>query len=300
MRISLRRLCFPGSAALRAFESAGRLGSFKRAALETGVSESAVSHQIKRLEKELGVALFLRRHREVVLTPAGRSYLEGVGLAHDHILSATLSLSSKEKADLRISSLPAFAEYCIIPGLADFTRRHPGIGLSILATSDLADLDRDEADIAIRYGDGRWSRYDVELIAAETAQPVISGKTGARIARAARENLGNLPLIINLQHAGEWDPWLPGLESPEKRAVIRLESSSLVLEAVASGAGIGIARRPIADHLLASGAIVPISTNAVTTGKGYYFVTPRRSRGQRPEIAAFRTWLMERTQSRQA
>jgi LysR family glycine cleavage system transcriptional activator len=284
MRRRLTQATFPGSAALRAFESAGRQLSFQRAAKELNVTESAVSFQIRQLEKELGADLFERGHRQVKLTPAGRAYLAVVQQAHRVLANATLSLAGTEKPQVRLSVLPAFAEHWLVPRLTALAQAAPEVGVSVLVSDNLVDLDRDEIDVAIRYGGGTWPRADVQHLMDETVLPVAHPKLARRLAK----NPAGTPLIVNLQHPDEWMPWLSEIVGArEASQMVRLEGSSLVLRAAAEQLGIAIGRRPFVDDLLARGELVALSEREITTGKGYFILTPIGRTKARPELAGF-------------
>lgn len=287
MRRHLEQLAFPGSAALRAFEAAGRLCSFKLAAAELRVTESAISHQIRRLERELGAELFQRRHRHVTLSPAGRAYLGTVQQAHRDILNATQSLEGAHKAQVRLSLLPALAQYWLLPRLGDLQRQIPDIDISVFVSSDLVDLDRDEIDIAIRYGTGTWQRCRVDLLAEERVIPIACPKLARKVARVGLAAAG-VPLLQNLQHPEEWSPWLEslGIGSLRDHALLRLETSPLIMEAARRGLGIGIGRRPFVDDLLADGDLVALAGNARPSGKSHFVLSPLGRAGSRPAIRA--------------
>lgn len=287
MRTRLDQITFPGSSTLRAFEAAGRLGSFKLAALELGLTESAVSHQMRRLETEIGAALFERRHRAVKLTPAGRAYLGSVQQAHRDLESATQSLAGARKAQLRLSLLPALAQYWLVPRLTELRRLLPDIDLSVFVSSDLVDLDRDEIDIAIRYGTGSWPRARVELLAEEWVLPVAAPKLARKIMKSGFAKAG-VPLLQNLQHAEEWGPWLDALRVDALRGVetIRLETSPLIMEAARRGLGLGIGRRPFVDDLVAAGALAALGFAPQRSGKNHYILSPLGRAGERPALRA--------------
>jgi len=288
MRPKPPRSTFPGSAALRAFERAGQHLSFKRAAQELAVTESAISFQIRQLERDLGAELFERGHRQVKLTPAGRAYLAIVQQAHRDLLNASVSLSGREKAQIRVSLVPALAEHWLIPRLGEFLAANPDIAVSVFASSDLVNLDRDEIDVAIRYGTGTWPRAETQHLFDETAIPVAHPKVARRLARRSIDTAGDVPIIFNLQHPEEWGAWLPDLESARPSAsLLRLETSALVLRAAVEQLGIAIGRRPFVDEFLQSGALVKLGKDEIATGKGYFVLTPVGAKARRPEIAAF-------------
>lgn len=292
---NLVRSGFPGSAALRAFESAGRLLSFKRAAQEVKLTESAISFQIRQLERDLGIDLFERGHRQVKLTPAGRAYLTVVQQAHRDIADATVSLATQEKHPVRISLFSAMAEYWLIPLLGDLMAALPDISISVVMSNDLADLDRDEIDLAIRYGTGTWPRARIEPLMDEYLVPVAHPTIVQKLASRSIASATDIPLLLNLQHPEEWSHWLPvrqqrmGLEA--KRTLLRLESSSLVLRAAMEGLGISIGRRPVVDGFIEKGDLVPLAKDEQPSGRGYFLLTPLGRRGLRPEIAAVVDYL---------
>ena len=295
---NLARSGFPGSAALRAFESAGRLLSFKRAAQEVKLTESAISFQIRQLERDLGINLFERGHRQIKLTPAGRAYLAVVQQAHRDIADATVSLATQEKHPVRISLVSAMAQYWLIPLLGDLTAALPDVSLSVVMSNDLADLDRDEIDLAIRYGTGTWPRARTEPLMDEYLIPVAHPAVARKLATRSIAAATDIPLILNLQHPEEWSAWLPvrqqRLALETKRPLLRLESSGLVLRAAMEGLGIAIGRRPVVDKLLESGDLVALTKDERPSGKGYFLLTPLGRRGLRPEIAAVVAYLKER------
>jgi LysR family glycine cleavage system transcriptional activator len=270
---------------LRAFESAGRQLSFKRAAQDLNVTESAISFQIRQLEEELGAELFERGHRQVKLTPAGRAYFDVVQQAHRDLAMATLSLAGQEKAQVRVSLIPALAEHWLIPRLADFMHRQPDIAVSVLASSELVDLDRDEVDVAIRYGSGHWSRAEVQHLMDETILPVAHPKIARKLSRRI-DTATDVPLISNIQHPDEWGHFLPDLpEGRHPAGVLRLETSALVLRAAVEQLGIAIGRRPVVDDFIARGELVPLAGSEKPTGKSYFILTPKGR--LRPEVVRF-------------
>ena len=219
------------------------------------------------------------------LTPAGRAYLGSVQQAHRDILTATQSLEGAAKSQVRLSLLPALAQYWLVPRLPELRRRLPDLALSVFVSSDLVDLDRDEIDIAIRYGTGAWPRCRVERLADEWVMPVAAPKLARKIAKTG---IGNTPLLQNLQHPEEWGPWLAalGLESLRGIELIRLETSPLIMEAARRGLGIGIGRRPFVDDLIDGGELTALGQKPQPSGKGHYILTPLGRAGERLALRA--------------
>jgi LysR family transcriptional regulator, glycine cleavage system transcriptional activator len=150
-----RRL--PSLNALKAFEAAARHESFTRAASELCVTQGAISHQVKALEAELGFRLFHRERQRLVITDAGRSYLEVVRDAFDRLAAGTERLLQRQSAGvLTVTTSPNFAAKWLVHRLGRFADAHPSIDLRVSASLHHVDFAREDIDIAIRHGDGRW------------------------------------------------------------------------------------------------------------------------------------------------
>ncbi len=146
----------PSPSALRTFEAAARLGSFKAAAMELSVTPTAVSHQIRTLEEHLEVPLFIRRTRAVELTASGRRLSEAVHQGFQRIMLALEEVSATESV-LTVSTTPAFASLWLVPKLGRFQERHPEFQIQLDTGTSPIDLERDRrVDIAIRYGAGPY------------------------------------------------------------------------------------------------------------------------------------------------
>ena len=168
-----RRL--PQLNALKSFEAAARHESFTRAAEELFVTQGAVSHQVKALEKELGIKLFLRDRQRLVLTGAGRDYLAVVRDALDRIAMGTERLVQRQSSGtLTVSTSPDFAAKWLVHRLDRFAEAHPGIDLRVLATMHHVDFAREDVDVAVRHGDGHWPGLHATRLCAERLFAVCS------------------------------------------------------------------------------------------------------------------------------
>ena len=173
---------------LRAFEVAARQLNFSRAAAELNLTHGAISHQMKALERDLGVALFERRSRGVALTEPGRQLAASVREGLDRIARGVAELRVHPTRSLTVSVLPAFATHWLIPRLADFNRRHPDIDINVRAGQALADFATDDVDLAVRYGEGRWPNLVAVQLAHEDVFPVCSPRfAGGRLPRTLAE-----------------------------------------------------------------------------------------------------------------
>src|SRR5713226_5962485 len=170
-----RRL--PPLNALKAFEAAARHESFTRAAEELCVTQGAVSHQVKALEAELGVKLFNRERQRLLITGAGKEYLAGVRDALDRIAVGTDRLVQRRSSGvLTVSTSPDFAAKWLVHRLGRFAESHPEIDLRVSATAPHVDFAREEVDLAVRHGDGKWPGLDVVRLCSEQLFPVCSPK----------------------------------------------------------------------------------------------------------------------------
>lgn len=289
-----RRL--PPLAAIHAFEAAARHMSFNRAAEELRLTASAVSHRIRVLEEFLGVALFHRLTRQVVLTPAGEAYLEAVGAGLERIAAATAALRGQGRARrLTVSVAPVFASR-LMQRLPDFHRAHPEVEICVIASTRFVDFSAGEADIAIRYGSGSWPNLVSHYLQGEESLPVCSPKLlrgRPPLKRAA--DLKHFTLLHVLCRPDDWRGWLEqeragGLDL-ERGA--KFQTSMLALEAAAGGMGVAIVERELAEGPLQQGQLIAPFASALRTEKNYFLVYPRRRRNDKA-TALFRDWMLDR------
>src|SRR5215469_7786177 len=165
----------PSLNGLRAFEAAARHLSFTQAAAELNVTQTAISHQIRRLEQELGLRLFVRKNRALALTPTAKDYLPGVRAAFNDLRLATDRLLRKDADNvLTISTLASLAAKWLLPRLAAFQEAHPGIDVRITTSPSQVDFKGGDVDAAIRYGRGTWTGLRAEWLMADELFPVCS------------------------------------------------------------------------------------------------------------------------------
>src|ERR1700733_4752620 len=165
----------PSLNGLRAFEAAPRHLSFTAAAPELNVTQTAISHQIRRLEAELGIRLFVRQNRSLTLTTEAREYLPGIRAAFNDLRLATDRLLRKDgDCVLTVSTLASFAAKWLLPRLSSFQQAHPEIDVRITSSSSLVDFHRDHIPAALRYGRGHWSGLRADWLTADELFPVCS------------------------------------------------------------------------------------------------------------------------------
>src|SRR6266700_7207437 len=194
--------------ALKAFEAAARHESFTRAAEELCVTQGAVSHQVKALEGELAVKLFNRERQRLLITEAGRDYLNVVRDALDRIAVGTERLLQRQSAGvLTVSTSPDFAAKWLVHRLGHFAEANPGIDLRVSATLHHVDFAREEVDLAVRHGDGNWPGLDAVNLCPEELFPVCSPKlVGGRRRFSKPSDILKYPLV-HMDSRADWAKW---------------------------------------------------------------------------------------------
>ena len=289
----MRRL--PPLKALRAFESAARHLSFTVAAKELFVTQAAISHQVKGLEDHLGVDLFRRLNRGLVLTDEGQAYLPPVRRAFDLIHDATARLAEQdESGTLTVTVLPSFAARWLVARLGRFRAAHPDIDVHVSPTANMVDLTRENVDVGIRYGRGEYPGMRTDRLLKEDIVPVCSPQLLAgETALLEAKKLIHHTLLHHGSH-GDWRTWLLAAEVDgidPTRGPVYSDSSHLV-EAAVAGQGVALARGVLAADALASGALVRPFELSLPTEYAYYLVCPE-TRADRAKVVAFRNWLLE-------
>lgn len=284
----------PPLAALRAFHAAARTERFAQAAAELHVSQSAVSHHVRRLEDYLGVRLFERLPASVRLTDAGTRYFAEIHPALERIRQATGSLRHQgRRRRVTLTTLPSAANIWLIPNLGTLEAWHPDIDLQLLANTRLVDLDREQVDLALRFGSGGWSGVESRWLFAEQLIPVCApgylpheaGPDDAAALRRAR-------LIVNDTDPDEWTAWTAarGMAAPELESALRFAEGDQVLRAADNGLGLAMGRRPVVDPYLRAGSLVaPFGATERDDQACYLCYSPRRE--MPPHVAAVAEWL---------
>jgi LysR family glycine cleavage system transcriptional activator len=286
-----RRL--PPLNALKAFEAAARSESFTRAAQELNVTQGAVSHQVKALEATLGIKLFNRERQQLVMTEAGRDYLAVVRDALDRIAAGTERLMQRQSAGvLTVSTSPDFAAKWLVYRLGRFAESHPEIDLRVSAAAHQVDFAREDVDVAVRHGDGKWPGLDVVHLCSERLFPVCSPKLVAgrnRITTAS--DLLKFPLL-RLDDWKTWTKWFAaaGVAAPVARGPV-LNRASMLIDAAVDGQGIALARTALAAWDLINGRLVRPIDVSLKMSNTYWIVCPKATSSV-PKIATFRKWLL--------
>jgi LysR family transcriptional regulator, glycine cleavage system transcriptional activator len=262
----------PPFAALRAFHAAATHARFREAAAHLGVTESAISHQIRRLEDVVHTALFDRSGTGVRLTAAGRRYLEQIDPAIRQIQAATETmLRPTGRKVVRLTLPPSLAATWLIPKLGAFERDHADMELQLVPTTRVLDLKRDQVELAVRHGKGVWPGIDAVFLLEEKALPVCA----PGYLRPDEDPLAGLRrarLIVNARFPDEWEEWARarGLSPPALAGAIELEGIEQALQVAESGHGLALGRRPMVDDRLVRGALIAPFGAGDPTGAAYY------------------------------
>jgi len=290
----MQSMRLPSLNALRAFEAAARFGSLSQAAAELHVTHSAVSHQIKALEAELGVALFRRVGRGVEANAVGQQLEAALGDAFARIGRAVLQARRGDRAGiLTVSVEPSFAVRWLVLRLGRFRAANPDIDLRLSATGDLADFVREDVDVAIRHGRGDWPGLAAERLMGAPMFPVCS--PGLLANGPALRLPADLRHHTLLHEDGEdyWREWLAaaGAGEVEVGRGPRFDDGHLALAAAGAGQGVALSDDALAAAEIAAGRLMRLFATEIGTDKAYWLVYPPAT-ASRPKVAAFRTWLL--------
>jgi len=290
--------------ALRAFESAARHLSFTRAAEELYVTQAAVSHQVKALEEHLGLKLFKRLNRALMLTDEGQTYYPDIRDALDQLDAATQGLlRSDTNGVLTVSVMPSFASLWLVPRLQDFTHQYPDIDVRIAADDSLTDFTRDDVDCAIRYGSGNWPDLYAEKFMEEEVFPVCSPMYLEKHPSLINpDSLKHHTLIHDYALHAEaeahlaWQYWLKsaGIKGVDHTRGPKFSHTHMVMQACMVGEGVALGRSALIQTELDAGRLVRLFDHSITANVAYYFVCPKTAT-QRYKIKTFRDWLLSKS-----
>jgi len=274
---------------LRAFEAAGRTGSFSSAAVELHLTPSAVSHAIRKLEHGLGVTLFERKGRLVQLTPHGEALMLHVGRAFDDLRRGMDVVSTHAPGLLRLHSAPSFATQWLTPRLPRFLDQHPGIDIQLAAGTNYMHFQTDELDADIVYGLPRQEGFIVLPLGEETITPLCTPKLAESIHTPA--DLLNCPLIDGYNKHVRWSMWFGanGLTASPGSAM-RFDRSHLAIAAATLGMGVVLDSTRMAERELARGQLVAPLAGRAKDIRYPFLVFPLIARMRRP-LRLFIAWL---------
>ena len=289
---------------LLVFDAAARQRSFTRAAAELFLTQSAVSRQVAALEEELGLPLFVRRHRALDLTDDGRRLAAAVAEALAGLQATLAQLRAPHGREvLTITTTPGLASLWLIPRLAGFTGAHPGVDVRIDASHELRSLASDGYDLAIRYGrSGAMQGTPLfDEVVVPMCAPALLKRSGAPLKSPAdlrRHTLLQTGSATGQGMPAEWMSWLAAVNAAdlEPAALLSFNTYDTAIAAAVAGQGVVLGRRPITDRLLRSKALVAPFKGQWSMERSYALVMSAAAR-RRPAAMALHDWLLEQAQS---
>ena len=277
--------------AFRAFEASARHLSFTRAAIELNVTQAAVSHQVKGLEEQLGVVLFRRLPRGLMITAEGESLLPVLRDSFDRMADAVERFrGGKLQEVLAVGAVGTFAAGWLLPRLPSFRQKHPFIDLRLSTNNNRVDLAAEGLDFAIRFGSGAWHATEAARLFDAPLSLLCTPEVGETL-RQPSDVIGKT--LLRSSRPDEWTRWFraAGVQEPGQiRSSIVFDTSLAMMEAILQGDGVGLAPPLMFQRHLVSGAIVQPFRTSVSMGS--YWLTRLQSVIVTPAMAAFSSWLM--------
>ena len=286
---------------LRGFEAAARHLSFTRAAEELFVTQSAVSRQIKALEDYLGKSLFKRMNRALQLTEAGQALYRTAAAALNQVDTAVARLRDEPASRmLTVTTTVSFASLWLVPRLAAFRKRHPGIDVRIAADDAVSQLARDQIDLAVRFCEPAFAPQGALPLAAEEVFPVCAPSVANDPRRPLKkpEDLAH-HILLHLDNAGarwpwlDWTQWIAAMNVRDLKPAgsLRFSHYDQLIRAAVDGEGVAIGRTPLLRRLLRNGQLVaPFDNKTVSSRQYFLLVAPASAR--RPDVRHFTEWLI--------
>ncbi len=281
--------------ALRSFCAAARHQSFKLAAEELFVTASAVSHQVKGLEEELGVSLFDRSTRTLTLTEAGQALFDDVDpLLRQISLVMSRFRNRHQRQSLRISVQPFFASELFVPRLSEFSALHPDIDMQIDTSNEAWEHHPPVADVSIRVFRSAPPNLVADAFYPLRLIPACSPALYKKIVDKRKKVVHPFPMIVHSQRSDQWQLWKDsaGVEVPKPLRIIELNSTVAVVRAAQQELGVAIVPMPLSQQLFASGQLVPLYEHEAPTKDRFYFVCSP-DMAETPAVQALRKWVLK-------
>ncbi|MGV8937237.1 MAG: LysR family transcriptional regulator [Allorhizobium sp.] len=291
------RRFLPSLSLLSAFEAAARTGSVTAAARELDLTQSAVSRQIKALEDQIGVELFVRERQTIRLTLAGNGYAREIREALRRISSASLNLrANPHGGTLNLAVLPAFGARWLAPRLGHFLDANPGIAVNLVTRLSPFDFRLDAIDAAIHYGQPVWPGAELTFLMNEMVVPACSPAFKADHTLDGPADLLNVPLLHLTTRPDAWEKWL-GRNDVVFESVHGMLFDQFATASQAAIASLGVALLPVFlhSHEFERGELVAAVGGATESSERYYLACARE-RSSYPPLAAFRDWIAEEVQ----
>lgn len=280
--------------AVRVFEAAARLASFTGAAAELGMTQAAVSYQVKLLEGRLGTLLFRRSARRVTLTPAGERLFRAAAEAMSTLRAAVGELTETAEGVLAVTTLTSFAAHWLVSRLGAFQLAHPGLAVRLDTSDRVADLVHDGFDLAIRAGAGRWPGLETRWLMPSIYTPLCTPELASRLDPGDPASVLRAPRIGD---EAEWAAWLraAGVHSsggePE-RARFAAGAQTFEVGSALAGQGLALGSPVLFAADISAGRLTQPFDAVVHIERGYWLAYPAERR-RSPKIAAFRDWILD-------
>lgn len=305
MRESRRNL--PSLDLLRGFEAAARNLSFTKAAEELFVTQSAVSRQVKAIEDHLGVALFVRRHRALLLTDAGHELYRASAQALRQLADAAARIRERDSGRaLTVTATIGFTSLWLIPRLADFRSERPDIDIRIAANNTMLDLEREGIELAVRYCMPKAAPHGATKLFGETVVPVCSPKLLTAAAPLARPEDLRHHVLLHYELPGavtpwlSWTVWLETMQLPNLKPAgsLRFVQYDQTIQAAIDGQGIALGTTPLVRDLVKQGRLVAPLAGKFESSRAYYLLISAAA-NERPEVKDFAGWLLRQAKREQ-
>jgi LysR family glycine cleavage system transcriptional activator len=285
----------PSLKAIKTFQIAAKHSSFAVAADELCITPSAVSHQIKTLETQLGLPLFSRGARALALTDAGSRYLEQIDDLFMRLESVTEQLRARYGRNSVRLHVPAyFASEMLLPRLSEFSKLHDGIDLRIETQGAHGRTHAAEADISIVVGSGPWNGLIAHPLFAQTMVPACSPELLLERPVVRYEDLNQHTLLVHEARRDDWDRWATavGMKALQPAQIVRIDSMSAATRAAEKSIGIALLPAELSRRKFESGRLVRVFDDELVTDEEYTLLV-RTDDENRDDIRALCAWLME-------
>ncbi len=298
MAIALHKT-LPPTNSLVVFEAAARHMNFTRAALELEVTQSAVSRQIQLLEDHLGIALFQRQSRGLVLTREGERLHRAVAMGLEHIANVAADLRrNRGPGELTVATSVTFASYWLMARIAKFRAAHPEVELRLYASSPVYDLAAEGIDIAVRYGAGEWPGVEATRLFGDEIWPVCSPRylKGRKPPQTCADLLDET--LLNLEKFDRnwvtWEMFLSahGISDEPRHRGLTYDNYMVLIQSALRGEGIALCGRRLAEEFLAQGDLVRPIADSLRSDRGFYLIRPREKQMSHT-ARQFHDWLLD-------
>lgn len=290
----------PSLKSLRVFEEVAQSGNVARAAEKLNITPSAASHQLAKLEKELGSILFHRSAKGVALTLAGERYLAEIRPLILSLTQATARLrNEKDRSALRIHCAPSFGLLWLLPRIHQFREAHPDIQVSLSCSYENLSFSRDNIDIAVRHGFPEWKAFEIKTIRHEKMSVLASPDYLDKYPLRTPDGLNNHALILSESPLIQWPQWFATqqLPQPTQEWLFRFDRSYMSLEAAMLGHGLIFESELLAADYLRSGKLIRVFDDAMSLPVSAHHLVYPRGYAQFPRVSYFLQWIQAQLDS---